>query len=52
MSDLIIIDQTNIILLKSRRTGSSYSYLKLFEWQKEYLRKSKRIRMIKSIFNI
>lgn len=48
--------QTNIILLKSRRTGgSSYSNLKIFEWQKEYLGKFKtfkRIKMIKSIFNI
>lgn len=49
---LKFLRQTNIILLKSRRTGYSYSNLKIFEWQKEYLRKSKRIKMIKSIFNI
>jgi hypothetical protein len=47
--------QANFIFLKSRRTGYSNVTMKLFEWQKEYLRygvRYKRKQMIKSIFNI
>jgi hypothetical protein len=45
----------NIIFLKGRQIGKSYSNLKYFEWQKEYLRyniRYNRKQMIKSIFNI
>jgi hypothetical protein len=47
--------QGNFLILKSRRTGYSNNSIKLFEWQKEYLRyniRYNRKQMIKSIFNI
>lgn len=48
--------QTNLIMLKSRRTGASTSTgMSLFRWQIEYLkftRRDDRKKRIKSIFNI